>query len=161
VIAPAGLFTVIVFGSILPLGLDAADIMLAPHFLICVVYFWGVRAPRQLPGPVIFAFGLLIDLLTAGPLGFWPLVLLLAHGLSLIAARFVETSGFAFLCAGFVPVAAAAELVAWAVGCLYFGAWIDPWPHVMVAAAMCIAFPVLALLFARLAGVRAAERGGA
>jgi rod shape-determining protein MreD len=147
---PLGFCLAILLLSILPLGMAGAGGAIGPYLVIWVIYFWAVRLPGRLPVAAIFACGVAIDLFTAGPLGFWPLVYLISHGFSALSARLLDRRGYAALCGGFCLVSAGAGIVAWGLGCLYFGAWIDLMGPARGVAATCLAFPVLALVFGRL-----------
>ena len=86
---------------------------------LAVVHAWTLWRPGCLPAIVVFCAGLLADALTAGPLGYWPLVylsgLVLAHGTAArVPAPSMRTAwllfaGFAFVCG----------VTAWTIASLY------------------------------------------
>lgn len=57
--------------------------MAVPLLPLLVIHAAGLRAPRSVPSWLVFAGGLLVDLGTHGPLGYWPLIylvgLMMAH----------------------------------------------------------------------------------
>jgi rod shape-determining protein MreD len=48
----------------------------APLLPVMVLHFWTVARPGLIPAPLVFLTGILLDLLTGAPLGFWALGLL-------------------------------------------------------------------------------------
>ena len=57
-----------------------------PVFAIPVVFAWAVIRPAMLAPPAILLMGVFTDLVWGAPLGFWPVVLLIAYG-AVFAAR--------------------------------------------------------------------------
>lgn len=51
-----------------------------PLLPVMTVYFWTIVRPGLMPTALVFLAGLVLDLLTATPLGFWALSLLAASG---------------------------------------------------------------------------------
>ena len=78
---PFGIALIMLFLSFLPFGIDDSMLTLGPQFVLCVVYYWTVRAPEMLPPASVFVLGLAIDLFSAGPLGFWGLIYLSAYAI--------------------------------------------------------------------------------
>lgn len=60
-----------------PLGLPA-DAWPSPDILFCIVAYWSLRRPEAVPLVVVFAAGLVRDLLTDAPVGAGALTLVLA-----------------------------------------------------------------------------------
>jgi len=58
------------------------------------VFFWSVFRPATMPPPVVFALGLLQDLLTLAPLGSGILTLLVTYGLATRWRRLLARQGF-------------------------------------------------------------------
>jgi rod shape-determining protein MreD len=75
---PAASAAVLLVFAAVPLGVPG----LVPAVALPPVFFWSVTRPAALPPPVVFALGLLQDLLTAAPFGSGVLVLLAVHGLA-------------------------------------------------------------------------------
>ena len=59
-----------------------------PASLIWAACGWANQGPNALIGLLLFLLGLWLDLLTGGPLGAWAVVALIAHGLTMLTARF-------------------------------------------------------------------------
>ncbi|MEM9146573.1 MAG: rod shape-determining protein MreD [Pseudomonadota bacterium] len=74
-LAVAGLLAITVEAAPLGLGAEAYP---SPDLLFCIVAFWALRAPAAVPVLVVFALGLMRDLLTDQPIGLGVLVLVLA-----------------------------------------------------------------------------------
>ena len=57
---------------------------------VAVVFFWRIRQGGALPMAVVAACGLLLDVLSAGPLGYWALVSLVAGQLATTVGEFAN-----------------------------------------------------------------------
>jgi rod shape-determining protein MreD len=51
-----------------------------PIFAMVPAFAWGVIRPSIMPALLLLVLGLLVDLLTGGPVGLWALCLLIAYG---------------------------------------------------------------------------------
>ncbi len=152
----------IVVASLLPLGGDGIGLTLGPHFLFSIIYLCAMGPSARLPAAGVFALGLLLDLFSAGPIGFWALVCLIAQALSFLIARVLASRRAVLRWTGFCAVDAAVSGFAWALASLYFGAWISPVGLATGAMAACIAFPAIAWMAERLQGTvrsRAVAKG--
>lgn len=90
---------------------------LTPAFTLMAAYHWTIYRPDLLPPSVLFGVGLAEDLLTGGPVGVTPLLLLVARGVVLNYRRYFVNRGFAFVWAGFTVLAAGGMLFLWGVHC--------------------------------------------
>ena len=123
-LVPFGVAVVVLFLSFLPVGIDDSMLTLGPQLLLCVVFYWAVRAPHMMPPASVFVLGIAIDLFSAGPLGFWALIylfgVLIARQLpvGLMYTRLGRLSGLLLV----VFVLAAAQV---GVASLYQLKWID------------------------------------
>jgi rod shape-determining protein MreD len=135
-----------------PLGVPGqADLQLGA-VLVCV-FFWSLFRPASLPPPVIFAIGVLSDLLGNGPVGVVVLILLIVHGLVLHWRRMLVRQGFLLVWLAFVVVAAGAVALDWALSCLFAFKLLPPGPAFFQAAVAAGMYPALAVL------LTAAHRG--
>jgi len=76
-IVPALSILLAVLSTSLPLGLPADATFILPFLMVTMVFVW--RALRaELPAYAAMLFGLLADVTTGGPLGYWGLMALLA-----------------------------------------------------------------------------------
>jgi rod shape-determining protein MreD len=127
-----------------PLGLPG-QAQLQPAWAMACVYFWSLYRPASMPALLVFALGLLLDLLAQGPVGIQVLVLLLIHAVALRARHALTRSGFAFVWLVFTGVAAAAAAGEWLLVCLLTWRAVPPWPGLFEFAIACGLYPCLAL----------------
>jgi rod shape-determining protein MreD len=114
----------------------------APNFALIAVFYWTIYGPQFFPPPATFALGLLMDLMGAGPIGFWPTVLLSFYGLTHSQRVFFIGRSLLGVWAGFALFAVLAGLASWALICIYYGGWSDPAPLAAQTAATAAAFPI-------------------
>ena len=70
-----------------PMGIPG-QAQMQPAWTLACIYFWSLFRPASMPALVVFAIGLLLDLLAQGPIGISILILLLVHATALrLAAR--------------------------------------------------------------------------
>lgn len=100
-----------------PLGLPA-QAQLESALVLGSVFFWSLYRPASLPPLLVFALGVLADLIGYGPVGAGVLVLLIAHGLAMRWRRWLARHGFLVVWLAFVAVAAGGAALEWAVGSL-------------------------------------------
>ncbi len=95
-----------------PLGLPG-QAELQPAAALACVFFWSVFRPASMPAAVVFALGLLSDLLGLGQLGVGVLTLLFTHGLAWRFRRALAGRGFLLVWLAFIGVAAGAAGLGW------------------------------------------------
>lgn len=110
--------------SVLPLRVPGYA-ALAPAFTLMAAYHWTIYRPDLLPPSLLFGIGLAEDLLTGGPVGVTPLLLLLTRAAVLKYRRYFVNRGFIFVWAGFTVLAAIGLFGLWAVHCVLDLAMID------------------------------------
>lgn len=127
----------------LPTG---ADIL--PLFPLITLYIWAVRRPRYVSPWLIFAVGLVQDLLIGGPMGVWALAYLVAFAIA--RPRDEEGGGeFGPISIRFAVLALIALGVAWAAGSVALGQPAATADLVTEGIMTIILFPGFAFLFAR------------
>jgi rod shape-determining protein MreD len=131
-----------------PLGVPGQAELQASIALACV-FFWSLFRPASMPPVVVFAVGLLVDLLGYAPPGVGVLSLLIAHGLALRWRRVLARQGFLLVWLAFVGVAAGAAAVQWALTSLLTFRLLPPGPGVFQAAIGAGLYPALATLLTR------------
>jgi rod shape-determining protein MreD len=147
----------------LPLGLGSEYRFLLPQVVYMVIHFWTVRYPVVLPEWTVFCAGLLLDVLTGGPLGFWALIYLVGQAIarqqSVLAAN-GRVVRWALLAAAVIVL----TLLEWVFASLYFLEWVDWQPFASGALTAILIYPfiaaALALLDARALSQIALGRGG-
>ncbi len=100
--------------ALLPVPL-AGYAALTPAFALMTVYHWTIYRPDLLPPTALFAIGLAYDLLSGGPPGATPLLLLLSRAAVLRCRRWFFNREFPFVWAGFTLLAGLAIGGLWAV----------------------------------------------
>lgn len=120
-----------------------------PLLPLMAVYHWTIQRPDLLPAHAVFAIGLLVDLLSGGPVGVNTLVLLSVYGVIYSQRRFFIGKTFQITWLGFAFVAAAAALQSWILVSAFHVTLIRPdalmFQYLLTAAL----YPVPAWLFLR------------
>jgi rod shape-determining protein MreD len=115
---------VLLVASVLPMRVpDYAAV--TPLLGLGGVYYWTIYRPEWLPPLVVFACGLVLDLLTGAPLGVSSLLFLLARTIVFSQRRFFINRLFPFMWGGFTLLAVMAIAFLWLVGGFIEGAMLD------------------------------------
>lgn len=137
--------------ALLPWGLPFETYPFARHLVpmlpYMVVHYWTVRRPSAMPATLVFATGLLIDVMTRGPLGFWSLLYLFGCAIARLM-RTVTGDGLLVRWISYAAVSAVLALATWALASGYYLRTIDPVPLLVAAAATAAIYPLVALLLA-------------
>lgn len=137
------LFLAVVVAAV-PWALPASARFILPSLLIIFVFALTMQRKRELPTVSAFAAGLLMDVLTAGPLGYWAIIFLLTHTLARIYSTRARKKRFANLWLAFAVTAAAAALFGWVLASIYFVRIID-WQPMFIGGVVAVGlFPLLA-----------------
>jgi rod shape-determining protein MreD len=139
---------VCVMASVVPAHLPAFTAA-TPFFALMAIYYWTLYRPDLLPFAVVFAAGLLADLLEGAPLGMSSLVLLLAYGLVLSQREHLVMRRFTVIWLGFLAVAAAAAVVQWGVVSLFYGMVLDGRAFLFQGVLTVAVYPVVSYLLTR------------
>ncbi len=115
---------------------------------LACVFFWSLFRPTSMPPLLVFALGLLCDLLGLAPVGTAVLTLLLVHGVAVRMRRGLVRQGFALVWLVFVAVAAAAAALQWALTSLLTWRLLPGAPAAFEALVAAGIYPGLAALFA-------------
>jgi len=137
----------------LPWGFGASERFVLPLLPLVAIYVFSVRPSDVLPASIVFAAGLLLDVLTLGPLGYWPLVYLVGHLSARLWAPAVQ-DGAILRWLGFGGTLAVVGIAAWTLESIYFVRLADASAHAVAALIVLALYPVLALLLAPLHPVR-------
>jgi rod shape-determining protein MreD len=128
-----------------PLGLPGQAELQSALALGCV-FFWSLFRPASMPPVLVFALGLLADLLDYAPPGVGVLSLLLVHGVALRWRRGMVRQGFLQVWMMFVAVAIVSAGLEWALTSLLSFRLFPPGPGVFQAAISAGIYPALAVL---------------
>jgi rod shape-determining protein MreD len=135
--------------SVVPLRLPGY-MLVAPDFLLMAVFYWIAHRPDLMPPAAIFAIGVLVDLLSGGPLGVEPLVLLLTYAAVGSQRKALRGKPFAIVWMAFALVAVAAKLVEAMLNLALRGALIDGDVFALQLLLTVAIYPLLAWPLARM-----------
>ena len=135
--------------SALPWGLAPEARFVLPLIPVAAIHFWVVRGADRISEATVFLDGLLLDVLTNGPLGFWSLIYLTGYGTSLMLARRARLLSLGGTAAHLIVVTVLAAVI-WVVSSLYALEIADWRPLAVASLAAAAAYPVVALLMSLL-----------
>ncbi len=144
-IVPALSVAMLALLAVLPWGLPADGRFVLPFLPVVAIHYWASRHPERLSAWVPFAAGLVVDVLSNGPLGFWPLLYLGATMLGVEAHGFNTTSATARW-ALFVAALIALVAAAWGVASLYHVTLADWRPFAWAAWMAALSYPLVAFV---------------
>lgn len=154
-VVPTGSVVLLLVAAVVPVGVPG----LAGAVAWAGVFFWSVFRPAGLPPPAVFGLGLLLDLLTAGPLGAGVLVLLAVHALAARGRRVLAGASFALVWLTYGAFAVGAASLGWVLQAALGWRLPAPAPGLVQALLSVGLYPALAL--ALTAVHRAMERAEA
>jgi rod shape-determining protein MreD len=105
--------------AVLPWGLSSNYRFVLPLLPVVAIYYWVLDRDAWLPEWIVFVAGLMLDILTQGPLGYWALVYLVAYVAGVYCSRInadTAVSEVAILGSAIVAV----TFVAWLSASIYF-----------------------------------------
>ena len=137
-----------VIASVVPAHLPAFTAV-APAFALMAIYHWTLYRPDLLPFMAVFAVGLLLDMLTAAPLGVSSLVLLLAYSLVLSQREHLLMRPFTIVWVGFLVLAVAVSALQWLVVSLFYGMLLDVRAFLFQGVLTVATYPVMSYLLVR------------
>lgn len=146
-ILPALTVLAVTFASVLPWGIHLSMefrflLPLVPYMLI---HAWVMDRPRLMPEWFVFAIGILVDVLTHGPLGYWALVYLVGFA-GAVLARNVARGGAMPRWASLAATLIVLGVVQWAVMSGFMLRRAD-WRPIAIATCVAIGcYPIIALL---------------
>ena len=158
---PAVITVLLIAAAIIPWGGPPWAEMAVILLPLGGIYFWSVRRPHLMPAVLVFALGLVLDVLTHGPFGIWAGAALLVALLGRYARRARPQPGWTARTLHFVVTMALATAM---VAALESGfAW-RPMPIFIYAQALVaasLAYPVLAFVLSLLEPLWPAGEGRA
>ncbi len=108
------------------------------------IYFWSLRRPQLMPAVLVFACGLLLDVLTQGPLGVWALAALVVARAGRKARRIRRATSWLRSAAAAAATFALALALVTGVEAAFAWRPIALLPQLQALAAICLAYPLLA-----------------
>jgi rod shape-determining protein MreD len=140
---------VLTFLAVLPWGLPAELRFLPPLFPFMAIHYWALAPVLRLPDWAVFGSGLALDVLTYGPLGYWPLVFLVGYALTQPARKLAGAGAVArFLL--FAAILTTVMAFAFLLCSLYFGQLAEFRPMLVATALAVGLYPVVTLFLAGL-----------
>jgi rod shape-determining protein MreD len=132
-----------VLATAVPWGLPADATFVLPLVVVMMVFCWRVMPDVTLPLSACMLLGLLTDVMSGGPLGFFALMALLAATVGGLLRYTVEPRDLWPLWISWSALAVTLGLLGWLLGSLYFFRWIDWWPILFGTLASIVLFPVV------------------
>lgn len=117
-----------------------------------VVFQYSLATPERLPGLLLLASGVLLDLLLGGPgapVGVSALGFVLIRASVIANRRYLVGVPFLFQWVGFCLLAGGYVIVVWLLTALFTWTAIDPTPAMLQYAVVIVIYPLLAPLLAR------------
>jgi rod shape-determining protein MreD len=146
-ILPAVSIVVAILATAVPWGLPSDATFVLPLVVVMMVFSWRAIDGAHLPPIAAMLLGLLTDVTTGGPLGFWALIALLASSAAKPTPPLIDRWGYGVLWLLWIPLVSALACFGWLLASLYFFRWVDWHPIVQGAAVSVVLFPaVLSLL---------------
>ena len=108
-----------------------------------MVFCWRALPGTIFPPYLAMLLGLLTDVMSGGPLGFWALMALIAATAGARAPSLTDGQDLNRLWLVWGAVAGVVACLGWLLASLYFLRWIDCWPIAFGALASIALFPVV------------------
>ena len=129
-VAPIGSLAVLTLIAALPWGLPSDNRFFLPLLPVVAIHYWSLRHGALIPEWGVFLAGLVLDILTLGPLGYWALIYLAAHMIALVSAPLASRGPASRLVLfGLALISVAAT--AWVVSSVYALEPVDVGPYVI------------------------------
>ena len=148
VVTPIVVLLLFLLVALLPWGLPGEARFVLPMLPYVAVHYWTLNDRGFMPASLVFVVGLVIDLVTRGPLGFWAMIFLTGQMCALwLSGGRGDTRFKRWL--GFFAVIGALSCLQWLVASVYFVAWADPRPFATAAAVIAAIYPLFSIALIR------------
>jgi rod shape-determining protein MreD len=134
-----------VVATAVPWGLPADATFILPLVVVMMVFCWRVIPGGALPPVGAAGLGLLADLMSGGPLGYWALMCLIAATVGSRQGSLGEGRGIGVHWLIWIVFVSVLGGVGWLLASLYYFRWIDWWPIAVGVLASMVLFPVVML----------------
>lgn len=151
VASPATVLLLMILLNAMPLRVPYAGAA-TPLLPLMAVFHFGLFRPIYLPNWLALLFGLLLDVMTGGPLGVNALVFLCVRHFVQANQRFMVDKPFLFIWFGYALVSAVAVAGAWALTAFLMWTTIDPRPAIFQYLMSLAIYPLLSWLIGRSQG---------
>ena len=140
---PAFSVLIAVIATAVPWGLPAEATFILPLLVVMMVFCWRAIPGTELHPAAAAVLGLLADLLSGGPLGFWALMCLIAATVGLKPGSFRERRDIWTEWLAWTALICALGLFGWLLASLYYLRWIGWWPIAFGVVTSIVFFPVM------------------
>lgn len=139
---PAGMtVALMLLGSIPVSGMHVQ--LLEPLLAFASIYYWTLYRPDLMPAPLVFALGLLYDVLSGAPVGAHAGVLAVAHAILSGQRRFLIDKTFILNWVGFALVAVGGCVLVWLLTSIFYAMPVDPWGLLFQTLMTIVAYPLV------------------
>ncbi len=145
-ILPALSVLLLAVAGVLPWGHGHELRFCLPALTFMAMHFWQHEHPALMPPAFVVVVGLGIDVLTWGPLGFWPLVFLSGLALTWAVDGAIGAAGGIGRWAGFVIASTGLSVVAWLIASAYVVKAVAWQPMVVSVLIQSALYPLVAAL---------------
>ncbi len=139
---PAGLSVGFVLVTVVPFPIPGYA-AIVPMLALASVFFWAIHHPGLLPPVVVFAIGLVQDILTGALVGSGAVVLLLVYGVIVSQRIFFRNKSFLVVWLAFIMVALGAGALNWLFASAFSGQLISAWAALFQVLVTIALYPVL------------------
>lgn len=136
------LIALLVIGH-LPLGLPEGANFIVPSLILSLIFTWSLKDPGSVPPWFVFTLGILADVLSSGPIGYWPLYYLVCQAIAFWLARGPSDFSLFPSWVGFLLAVTITTLLGWGVATAYFMRAVDWQPMAIGALVVWLAYPVI------------------
>jgi rod shape-determining protein MreD len=132
-----------VVATAVPWGLPADATFILPLIVVMMVFCWRAIPGAALPPAAAAGLGLLADLMSGGPLGYWALMSLIGATVGGRTGSLGEGRDFVTHWLIWIVLVSLLGCFGWLLASLYYFRWIDWWPIAFGALASIALFPVV------------------
>jgi rod shape-determining protein MreD len=132
-----------IFATAIPWGLPVDATFILPLVVVMMIFCWRTVPEAVLAPATALLLGLLTDVMTGGPLGFWALIALVA-ALAGDKARVLDDGrSLKAIWIAWSVLAALLGLFGWLLASLFYTRWLALWPIAVGVLASIALFPVV------------------
>jgi rod shape-determining protein MreD len=132
-----------VVATAVPWGLPADATFILPLVVVMMVFCWRTIPGAALPPAGAVGIGLLADLMSGGPIGYWALMCLIGATVGGRAGSLRESSDFVLHWLIWSALVSVLAGFGWLLASAYYFRWIDWWPIAFGAMTSIVLFPVV------------------
>ena len=127
----------------LPLGAQADTSFIIPSIISALIFIWSIYEPDNVKPWMIFTLGLVADVISSGPIGFWSLYYLSFQAIAFWFGRNPTNSGLLLNWIGYLIASVIVTFLGWLVTTLYTMQSADWHPMLVGAGVVSMGFPLI------------------